>query len=167
MADGGTADDPNAVTSTGESGGPSSGRPVDLAPDTIADSLQRDGKTHDLITLCGFLGTSDAAGYVRLFTDPTFQCWVDICEDDIRHRQRIPAEQDAFGGRSMVWVAREALLVKGEVTRADAEAKFLTGAWSSEAPSQLGDEGLDRATMTPKYARGVSPRPTGSHGCCT
>lgn len=169
MADSATAED-HAIRSAREARDPSTARAVDLAPDTIADAQQRDGKTRDLVTLCGFLGTSDAADHVRLFTDPAFQCWVDICEGDIRHRQHLPAEQDAFGGRSIVWANSEVRLVQGEVTTADAEAKFLTGPWSSETPWQLGHECLDGATLGPKgiYSDAPdapSPRPTGI-GCC-
>ena len=82
--------------------------------------------------LCGYLGESDADGCRRLFTDPTLTSWVDIVEEAIRYRWRVPGEQGGYGGRSVVWVDNGVPLVEGEVTIANAESDFLSGPWSSQ-----------------------------------
>jgi hypothetical protein len=113
----------------------------DLAADELVDDVQpADRGPQDLTVLSGFLGKSDAPGHHRLFTSPTFNRWVDIPDDAIVHRRRVPAEQDAFGGRSLIWVRNGAILVRGEVTSAGAEAHFLKGPLSTAARVQPGGE---------------------------
>jgi hypothetical protein len=102
--------------------------------------------------LCGFLRESDAPGYQRLFTGPTFKRWVDIPDDDILGQQRIMSEQETFGERSVVSINNSTRLVTGEVTVAGAEADFLAGPWSSETPWEPSDEAIDRAIARPKNA---------------
>jgi hypothetical protein len=81
----------------------------------------------DLITLVGFLSDSDRRGHPRLFVDSALTRWLGIRDADIVDRRRIPDEQAAHGGRSVLLVKRGAVLTKGEVTTADAEAEFLSG----------------------------------------
>lgn len=140
-------------------------RSLDVTSDAIVNGLQRpDRAAHDLSALCGYLGESDADGCQRLFTDPTLTSWVDIAEKTIRYRCRVPGEQGAYGGRSVVWVDDGASLVKGEVTIADAEADFLTGPWSSQMSWQP-DDAIGCAT-TPKPPRLFSPKPSRSGWAC-
>jgi hypothetical protein len=108
---------------------------LDLTSDELVDEVQQGSRAPQVLSvLIGFLGESDAHGYHRLFTEPSFMHWIDVPDDSIVHRRRIPAEQDAFGGRSILWVADGALLLKGEViSTAEAEGDFLTGAWSTKA----------------------------------
>jgi len=118
--------------------------------------------------LCGFLRESDAPGYQRLFTGPTFKRWVDIPDDDILGRHRIMSEQETFGERSVVSINNSARLVRGEVTIASAEADFLAGPWSSDTPWEPSDEGINRAIARPKNGPWtISPwsSPSGP-GCC-
>lgn len=99
----------------------------DLRSDEIVEALQRFGGPQELVALVGLLGESDESKHHRLFVDPALTCWLDIRDDDIIYRRRIRGEQDAYGERSVLLVKRRAVLAKGEVTTADAEAEFLGG----------------------------------------
>jgi hypothetical protein len=137
-----------------------------LFPGAIVNGPQRPDRTaQDLCALRGYLGESDADGCRRLFTDPRLRSWVDIAEEAIRYRCRVPGEQDAYGGRSVVWVDNGAPLVKGEVAIADAESDFLTGRWSSQMSWQPDDDGIGCATALGP-ARLFSGRPTPAGAPC-
>jgi hypothetical protein len=162
MADAAPADEPDP-----SAGSPDSvERPTwDLSPDEIVRGLQHEGGgPQDVSVLCGFLGESDAPGYHRLFTDPALKHWVDIPDDAIRYRHRVPDEQDGYGGRSVVWVANGAVLVRGAVTIAGAEADFLIGPWSAGACWQPCDQAVTYAKPVSAVAA-ASPAAT-SKGCC-
>lgn len=143
--------------------------PEDLTPDELVDAVLKGApEPPRLSVLKGFLGTSDARGYHRLFTDETFRRWLDIRDDAIVHRRRIAVEPDGLDG-TMLWVEDGALLVRGEVTStADAEADFLKGALSAKARLPLIDEGA--ASPAPPGADeaqvgspAASPK---GEGCC-
>jgi len=141
----------------------------DFTSGAIVNGLQRpDRPTHNLSALCGYVGESDADGCQRLFTDPTLTSWVDIAEEAIRYRYRVPGDQGAYGGRSVVWVDDGTSLVKGEVTIPDAQADFLSGPLSREAPRHLGDEGIAYAAQAPKFfpTFGASPSLTRPGPAC-
>jgi hypothetical protein len=140
-------------------------RSLDLPSGAIVNALQRpDHAAHDLSALCGYLGKSDTARCQRLFTDPTLTIWVDIAEEAIRWCCRVPGEQGAYGGRSVVWVDNGAPLVKGKVTITNAQADFLTGPWSSQTSWQPDDEGIRCA---PRRAHPTSSNPTPAGiACC-
>jgi hypothetical protein len=143
--------------------------PEGLAPDELVDAVLKGSREpQTLSVLKGFLGTSDAPGYHRLFTDATFKRWFDIPDNAIRHWRRMPAEQDACGG-TVLWVEAGALLVSGEViSTSDAEAAFLTGALSAKARVPLIDEGIAFAPPPSEdAAQGGSPdiSPEGRR-CC-
>jgi hypothetical protein len=140
---------------------------LDLSSGASVNGLQQpDRAAHGLIALRGYLVESDADGCQRLFTDPTLTSWVDIAEEAIRHRCRVPGEQGAYGGRSVVWVDGSGSLMKGEVAIADAESDFLTGPWSSQTPWQLDDDGIGCA-MAPKLIPWPSSKPSPSGiACC-
>ena len=141
-------------------------RSLDLSSGAIVNAPQRpDHAAHDLSALCGYVRESDADDCQRLFTDPTLTSWVDIAEEAIRYRCRVPGEHGAYGGRSVVWVNNGASLVKGEVMIADVESDFLTGPWSSPAPWQP-DDGIGCVTA-PKLVPLLSSRPTPrGYPCC-
>lgn len=143
----------------------SEARSLDLSSGAIVNGLRLpDRAAHDLSALCGYLGESDADGCRRLFTDPTLTSWVDIAEEAVRYRCRVPGEHGAYGGRSVVWFDNGGPLVKGEVTIADAESDFLTGPWSSQMSWQS-DDAIGCATA-PKPARLFSGRPTPAGAPC-
>jgi hypothetical protein len=98
-----------------------------LSSDDVVDAVKEPAGPQDLITLVGFFGASNRRGHPRLFVDSELTQWLDIRDADIIDRRGIPDEQDAHGGRSVLLVKRGALLMKGEVTIADAEAEFLSG----------------------------------------
>jgi hypothetical protein len=124
----------------------------DLSPDElVSDVLGSDGP-QDLITLVGFVGECSVPGYHRLYVDPALTCWVDVPDGDIAHRRRLPAESDAFGGRSVLWVNRDAVLIKGALTSAQSEADFLAGDCGAEIASNPCDETLQAAKMAPVAA---------------
>lgn len=100
----------------------------------------------------GFLGRSDKVGHYRLFSDPALKRWVDIPENAIRHRRRIPGDEDGYGERSVVWVHNDVALVQGEVTTAGAEADFLLGPWSSDLPEPPSDEEIQAALRVVNFA---------------
>ena len=99
----------------------------DLRPDRIVEAVLGRDAPSNLITLIGFLGESSVRGHHRLFVNPALTCWLDVPDADIVYRHRIPEEEDKYGGRSVLYVKREAVLLKGEVTTAEAEAEFLDG----------------------------------------
>jgi hypothetical protein len=151
--------------------GDSAPAPVDFGPDELVDNIQRGARgPQDLSTLTGFFGESDAPGYHRLFTDETLQSWVDIRDDDIRYRHRISGEEDAYGGRSVVWVVNGAILVNGSLSVAGgAEAGFLTGPLSAGARVHPCDGDVEVPTkgsgMGPKFAGSPDQTPRGA-ACC-
>jgi hypothetical protein len=101
---------------------------VELEPDDLVARLTTETDTiADVVALVGFLGVG-SAGHCRLYADPELSVSMDIAPENIVHRHRIPAEQDALGGRSVIWVKREAMdapLV--EEPAEQLEAEFLTG----------------------------------------
>jgi hypothetical protein len=106
---------------------------LDLSPDELVeDLLGRDRVPPDLITLRGYLGESDARGYHRLFTEPALQRWVDIRDADIVYRERVSAEEGAYGARTVLWVRREATLVKVRMIGAEEESRFVLGPCGEE-----------------------------------
>jgi hypothetical protein len=140
-------------------------RSLHLSSGEIVNGLPRpDRAVHDLSELCGYLGESDRDGYQRLFTDPGLTSWVDIAEQAIRYRCRVPGEHDAYGGRSVVWVDSGEPLVNGEVTIMAAEADFLAGPWNTQTSWQPDDDSIECA---PQFTLGTSSRPTpAGPPCC-
>jgi hypothetical protein len=112
--------------------------PDDGASDELVDDvLEPAGGPQALSVLIGFFGQSDISGHRRLYTHHTFRQWLDIPDADIVHRRRIPAEQDVFGARSVLWVRGGSLMVRGELTTAEVEARFLSGSLSASVRSPL------------------------------
>jgi hypothetical protein len=114
----------------------------DLSPDEIVEAVLGRDAPKDLITLVGFLGDSEVSGHHRLFVDPALTRWLDVPDADVVHRHHVPAEQETYGGRSVLYVKREAVLLKGEVTTADAEAQFLGGGDASALCCEPDERGL-------------------------
>jgi hypothetical protein len=99
---------------------------VDLSPDRrVEEVLGSHGEPRNLVELVGFLGDSPERGRHRLFTDAALRCWLDICDDDIVYRQKVRAEDGAYGGRSVLLVKVGAVMFRGAVTTAEAESDYL------------------------------------------
>jgi hypothetical protein len=113
-----------------------------LRSDDVVEGVEEPAGPQDLITLVGFLGDSGGHGQPRLFVDSELTQWLDIRDADIIDRRRIPDEQDAHGGRSVLLVKRESVLMKGEVTIADAEAEFLGGGDARALRCEPGEQTL-------------------------
>lgn len=138
----------------------------DLSPDEITEAVLRRGAPENLITLIGFLGEADVRGHHRLFVDPALTRWLDIPDADIVHRHRIPSEHDTHGGRSVLYIKGEAVLRKGEVTPADAEAEYLTSG-NPQALASKPDPGVLVHSSLADYAESLTKllTPPGRH-CC-
>lgn len=138
----------------------------DLSPDEIVEAVLGRDAPQNLITLVGFLGDSDVRGHHRLFVDPALTRWLDIRDADIVERRRIPKEHDTHGGRSVLYVKREAVLLKGEVTSADAEAEYLCGGDASALRSEP-DESLLVCRPLAEARAAKTPLVTyGGRWCC-
>jgi hypothetical protein len=95
--------------------------------------VQESGTTADLVELVGFLGEGPE-GHRRLYADPERKVGMDIRSEDIVYRHGIPAEHDELGGRSVIWVEREAMRawpVEEEEPAERLQATFLTGPLAS------------------------------------
>jgi hypothetical protein len=137
----------------------------DLSPDEIVEAVLGRGAPQNLITLVGFLGDSDTSGHHRLFVDPALTCWLDVPDADIVHRHHIPEEQETYGGRSMLYVKRGAVLLKGEVTTADAEAAFLSGGDTRALCSEPDERLLVCQPLATAHTKTYLPSPRTSE-CC-
>ena len=105
----------------------------DLSSDDFVDDvLQGSDVPPDVIKLEGYLGTSGAAGYHRLFTDAALRSWVDIPRADIVYREQ--TGDGNYGQPSTVWVTRTAVLLKGRLITAEEESRFLIGDCGEEIP---------------------------------
>jgi hypothetical protein len=100
--------------------------------DETGEAVLGGSMPEELTTLVGFLDDSETRGHRRLFVDPALTNWLDVSQADIVHRDDVPGEQDAHGGRSVLRVKSDAVLLRGAVTTADAEMEFLGGgdAWA-------------------------------------
>jgi hypothetical protein len=137
---------------------------LDLSSDEIVEAVSGRDAPQDLITLTGFLGESGVAGHHRLFTDPALTCWVDVPDADIVHRHRMTEDEETYGARSVLCVKREAVLLKGEVTIAEAEAEFLRGG-DARALFCEPDERLLICRPLPAFTKTMLPTPPGPP-CC-
>jgi hypothetical protein len=118
--------------------------PLDLEPDELPSRLGAGEQPADVVRLVGFLGPKVGDAH-RLYANERFDSWLDISPEDILHRHRIPPEQDAFGGRTMLFVKGEAMRRPVQQDTADRLAgEFLSGPFSAEPllPATLGDAAL-------------------------
>jgi hypothetical protein len=138
----------------------------DLSPDEIVAAVLGRGAPENLITLVGFLGDSDTRGHHRLFVDPALTRWLDIPDADIVQRHRIPREHDTYGGRSVLYVRRDAVLLKGEVTTADAEAEYLTGGDAGALHSEPDESLLVCRPLADAAASKTHLATLGGRWCC-
>jgi hypothetical protein len=114
---------------------------LDLEPDDLPARLALGEQPPDVVPLVGFLGPKVGTAH-RMYANERFDAWLDIEEQDIVHRHRIPAERDAFGGRTVLFVKGDAMKRPLREDTADRLAgEFLSGPFSSEPllPKTLGD----------------------------
>jgi hypothetical protein len=145
---------------------------VDVEPDPIVEALvppSGQGDPPDVVALIGFVGQSPGGG-PRLFKDPHLKVYMDLLPNEVVHQHKIPAEQDEFGGRSVLWVDSESLsapLLTDLTERLQAE--FLVGPIAARAlMPQTRGEVADRLTFIalPSVERRITtPYITYGH-CC-
>jgi hypothetical protein len=101
--------------------------------DSLVEALVEDpANPPKLATLAGFLGASARDDSCRVYVDPTLGDWFDVNKSDIVHVVRLPGDDDAFGGSSVVWVRQDATLERSPAYFAEHEGEFLQGDISGE-----------------------------------
>src|SRR6266481_3275541 len=109
----------------------------------------------DTIWLTGFLGPSSEAGHTRVYSDPSFETYVDVPTDAIIHTEPLPKDQSPLGG-SYVWIKKDAEVLHGKVGTERKKAKFLEGPIQQAFAAQA-------AAAAP--GAGVGILPTDNPGC--
>jgi hypothetical protein len=97
-------------------------KPDDLAAELVPDPT----KLPDLVVLRGYLGKSVRAGVSRLYVDLSFSEFVEMADEDVLAKRSLDANQDPLGG-TVLWVKRNAKLLRATVCLAQEHAAFLKG----------------------------------------
>ncbi|MFN0036747.1 MAG: hypothetical protein ACKVUS_16900 [Saprospiraceae bacterium] len=96
--------------------------------DAFVRSVRPDPKsTEDLVLLQGYIGDSDLAGHIRVYSDPVLSDFIELPEQDILYCDPVEATEDPLGG-SRLWVKKTTVFTAGEpgfVNRA--KSSFLEG----------------------------------------
>lgn len=90
-------------------------------------------KPPGVVTLVGLLGEGDSDGSRRLYRDEAFRSWIEMKVEDIVDRFSEAGDGDLKIGRSVIWVRRDADLVRCEAVRAsifdDSGVTTTNGQW--------------------------------------
>ena len=97
-------------------------RPDDLAAELVPDPT----KLPDLVVLRGYLGKSARVGVSRLYVDLSFSEFVEVADEDVVANRSLAANQNPLGG-TVLWVRRNATLLRATVCLAQEHAAFLNG----------------------------------------
>jgi len=103
-------------------------KPDDLAAELVPDPT----KLPDLVVLSGYSGKSARAGFSRLYVDLSFSAFVEVADEDVLARRSLAADQNPLGG-TVLWVKREATLLRATVCLAQEHAAFLKGEIAASA----------------------------------
>ncbi|GAB4060497.1 hypothetical protein GCM10028775_76450 [Catellatospora paridis] len=103
-------------------------KPDDLAAELVPDPT----RLPDVVVLRGFLGKSDRVGVSRLYVDLRFSEFVEVADEDVLARRSLDANQNPLGG-SVLWVRRNAPLLRATVCLAREHAAFLKGDITAKA----------------------------------
>ena len=103
-------------------------KPDDLAAELVPDPT----KLPDLVVLRGYLGKSTRAGFSRLYVDLSFSEFVEVADEDVLAKRSLAADQDPLGG-TVLWVKRNATLLRATVCLAQEHAAFLKGEITASA----------------------------------
>lgn len=98
----------------------------DLAAELVPDPT----KLPDAVVLKGYLGESARAGVSRLYVNLSFREFVEVADEDILAKRSLDA--DPLGG-NVLWVKRNATLLRATVCLAEEQAAFLTGEITAHA----------------------------------
>jgi hypothetical protein len=94
-------------------------KPDDLAAELVPDPT----KLPDLVVLRGHLGKSTQAGYSRLYLNLSFNEYVEVADEDVVANR----SSDNPLGFTVLWVKRDAKLLRATVCSAQEQAAFLRG----------------------------------------
>jgi hypothetical protein len=103
-------------------------KPDDLAAKLVPDPT----KLPDVVVLRGYLGKSTRAGYSRLYVTLSFNEYVEVADDDVVANRSLAPDQDPLGG-TVLWVKRDATLLRATVCSAQEQAAFLRGGITASA----------------------------------
>lgn len=98
----------------------------DLAAELVPDPT----KLPDLVVLRGYLGTTTRKGFSRLYVDVSFSAFVEVADDDVVARRSLAADQDPLGV-TVLWVKRNATVLRATIGAAEQQAAFLKGGITS------------------------------------
>ena len=103
-------------------------KPDDLAAELVPDPT----KLPDLVVLRGYLGKSTRAGFSRLYVDLSFSEFVEVADEDVLAKRSLAANLDPLGV-TVLWVKRNATVLRATVCLAEEQAAFLKGAITASA----------------------------------
>jgi hypothetical protein len=103
-------------------------KPDDLAAELVPDPT----KLPDLVVLRGYAGKSTRAGFSRLYVDLSFSEFVEVADEDVLAKRSLAANQGPLGG-TVLWVKRNATLLRATVCLAQEHAAFLKGEITASA----------------------------------
>lgn len=89
---------------------------VDLTPDAV--TTQHTRATPDEVALIGYLGEGRVEGFVYLYETVALERWIEIAREDIVGRVSASGSEDGRKGRSVIWVRRDAIVVRSDSLRA-------------------------------------------------
>jgi hypothetical protein len=103
-------------------------KPDDLVAELVPDPT----KLPDVVVLRGYLGKSTREGVSRLYVNLNFTEYVEVADADVVANRSLAANQNPLGG-TMLWVKRNATLLRATVCLAQEHAAFLTGEITASA----------------------------------
>jgi hypothetical protein len=99
----------------------------ELGQSPLADRVAPDpANSPAVIVIVGFLGRSVSDDRWRVYQTPRLDEYLEVLEEDIVHREPLPAGDSSIGG-SVLWVKASARLMHTRVLRHEAQAGFLRG----------------------------------------
>lgn len=82
--------------------------------DAFIKSVRPDPKsTEDLVLLHGYIGDSDLAGHIRVYSDATLSDFIELPEQDVLYSDPVSTEEDSLGG-SRLWVRKTTVFTAGD-----------------------------------------------------
>jgi hypothetical protein len=103
-------------------------KPDDLAAELVPDPTE----LPDVVVLRGYLGKSVRAGVSRLYVDLSFSEFVEVADEDVLAKRSLDASQNPLGG-TVLWVKRNAALLRATACLAQEHAAFLKGEITANA----------------------------------
>ncbi|MFN0175146.1 MAG: hypothetical protein ACKVU0_10895 [Saprospiraceae bacterium] len=96
--------------------------------DAFVENARPDPKsTEKLVLLQGYIGKSDLAGHIRVYSDPELSDFIELPEKDICYADPISTEEDPLGG-SRLWVRQTTVFTAGDPNQSNrVKASFLEG----------------------------------------